>query len=125
MNEKVKLLCDKITTQQFEAMILLCEASQGHFVIGSDANVSGKQKYYELFDEFSGKKLLLVISFEEQALDFDIIESSNPGYDDYIGAEFDDADKSYMLEWLSAQSDVPDFLEDIHGEAEKIRDLFE
>lgn len=125
MNKKIKMLCDKITPEQFEAMLLLCEASQGHYVIASDRSASGKQKYYDLFDESSGDKLLLVISLEENELDFDVLEASNPGYDDYIGAEFDDDDKSYMLEWISAQAEVPDFLKDIHTEAEKLRDLFE
>ena len=106
-------------------MILLCEASQGHYVIASDISISGKQKYYDLFDESSGEKILLVISLEENELNFDVIEASNPGYDDYIGAEFDDDDKSYMLEWISAQAIVPDFLKNIHIEAEKNRNFFE
>lgn len=125
MNTKIKRLCDKITPEQFEAMILLCEASQGHYVIASDISISGKQKYYDLFDESSGEKILLVISLEENELNFDVIEASNPGYDDYIGAEFDDDDKSYMLEWISAQAIVPDFLKNIHIEAEKNRNFFE
>lgn len=112
MSNKFKELYHLIDDSMFEALVLLYMSDGGYTVFGSDISLSGKLKYYELWNEFNGDLCLLTISFDLLPRDEQSIEAQNPGYCDYIYTQPSDEEKEDLLEWLDCEiaEDIPKFL---------------
>ncbi len=97
-------LIDSVTEAQFDAMVLLSEASFGRYVMRADMNMAGNVMYYELFDEDQGEVYLLVISHCDEPFSRERIEVLEPNYCQYECVSMSREEKEFYIEnWLIDQ----------------------
>ena len=127
MDIRLKKLVDTVNFKMFETMVLMNQAYCSNTVISSDIGISGREKYYELWDEYEDKLTLLIVSDNESFCDGDAIISANDGYNDYIFAYPDEKQKLEMLcRFYVEQGDsVPPFMKGIKEEIDKLSELFD
>lgn len=120
MNKKTKILCDKISHKQFEAIQLLYEVNRQRVVIGCDRNAVKKSKTYRFFDTCTGENYLLILGFDKYPPETGIILKRYPEYNIHTFCDFANyQDKMFCLRWLYKQSSVPDCLKGLHEEVKK------
>lgn len=116
-------LIDSVTAAQFDAMVLLAEASVGNYVLRADVNTVGDIVYYEMFDSEMKDVSLLAISHRDEVLDQAYVEAIEPDYEHYICVAMTREEKAFYIEhWLCSQSvcDLPPLLRELAVQTNRI-----
>ena len=127
MKNKIEEVFKKITYDKFERLQLIRNASAGNVVVKADISTDGVISYYELWNEFEEKLILMAVAPCSRNLSEEQIELLSPGFDKYIVLKPDDENKWYLLQWLSAQDEyiLPPALRNIHTETMSLVDILD
>ena len=127
MKNKIEEVFKKITYDKFERLQLIRNASAGNVVVKADISTDGVISYYELWNEFEEKLILMAVVPCSRNLSEEQIELLNPGFDEYRVLQPNDEYKWYLLQWLSAQNEyiLPPALRNIHTETMSLVDILD
>ena len=127
MKNKIEEVFKKITYDKFERLQLIRTANHGNVVMKADISTDGVISYYELWNEFEEKLILMAVVPCSRNLSEEQIELLNPGFDEYRVLQSNDECKWYLLQWLSAQNEyiLPPALRNIHTETMSLVDILD
>ena len=125
--EKILSAFNKITYDKFERIQLIRSATGGNVVVKADISTDGVISYYELWNEFEEKLILMAVAPCSRNLSEEQIELLSPGFDKYIVLQPNDEYKWCLLQWLSAQDEyiLPPALRNIHTETMSLVDILD
>ena len=127
MKEKIESLLRHITYDKFERLELIRSATCRNVVVKADISTDGVISYYELWNEFEEKLILMAIAPCARELSEKQVELLNPGFDEYKVLQPDDEEKWYLMDWLTAQTEyqIPPSLRGIREEALSLSELLD
>ena len=127
MKKKIEEVFMKITYDKFERLQLIRNASVGNIVVKADISTDGVISYYELWNEFEEKLILMAVTPCSRSLSEEQIELLSPGFDEYRVLQPNDENKWCLLQWLSARDEyiLPPALRNIHIETMSLVDILD
>ena len=127
MKDKIKSVLNKLTYDKFERLELIRNSTIRNIVVKADISTDGVISYYELWNEFEEKLMLLAIAPCVREISEEQLELLNPGFDKYMVCQPKDENKWNLLEWLTTQTEyqIPPELRGIREEAMSLSDLLD
>lgn len=127
MKDKIKSVLNKLTYDKFERLELIRNSTIRNIVVKADISTDGVISYYELWNEFEEKLMLLAIAPCAREISEEQLELLNPGFDKYMVCQPNDENKWNLLEWLTTQTEyqIPPALRGIREEAMSLSDLLD
>lgn len=127
MKKKIEAVFRNVTNDKFERLELIREATVGNVVIKADISTDGVISYYELWNEFEEKMILLAIAPCEREISAEKIEILSPGFDVYKVLQPTRRNIWMLLRWLNEvdKYQIPCSLRQIQQEARSINDILD
>lgn len=104
LEHAIEEIVNSLSMEDFEKLVFLyIQLSEMYVITEVDINLGGQVKYIDCYDETTGKTMLMTLCLEDRAMERNLIETMNPGYDRYEVLSFGKKDKREMLEFLYEQ----------------------